>query len=174
MHNDINQWPSEGTYLLSHLLTSDNFSTCHPALSNCLWTSLIWSDSILCFEHLLLFLAICRALAILEGDNEAIHCCCFVSIRRMLIPQIKERFYKNVCVFVKTFYLINWWCCLFHTRDTGARILSLIALGLDLDADFFHKIGALNCPSTFLRLLHYPGYIFPFPSISYESIKVYL
>jgi len=41
--------------------------------------------------------------------------------------------------------------------DTGKRILSLIALGLDLDAEFFHKIGALDCPSTFLRLLHYPG-----------------
>ncbi|CAD6211703.1 unnamed protein product [Miscanthus lutarioriparius] len=41
--------------------------------------------------------------------------------------------------------------------DTGTRILSLIALGLDLEADFFQKIGALNCPSTFLRLLHYPA-----------------
>ncbi|XP_025797414.1 2-oxoglutarate-Fe(II) type oxidoreductase hxnY-like isoform X1 [Panicum hallii] len=46
--------------------------------------------------------------------------------------------------------------------DTGKRILSLIALGLDLDAEFFHKIGALDCPSTFLRLLHYPGSSTPF------------
>ncbi|WVZ57423.1 hypothetical protein U9M48_007809 [Paspalum notatum var. saurae] len=40
---------------------------------------------------------------------------------------------------------------------TGKRIVSLIALGLDLDIEFFQKIGALDCPSTFLRLLHYPG-----------------
>ncbi|KAL6641336.1 hypothetical protein ACP70R_019517 [Stipagrostis hirtigluma subsp. patula] len=41
--------------------------------------------------------------------------------------------------------------------DAGKRILSLIALSLDLDAEFFQKIGALNCPSAFVRLLHYPG-----------------
>ncbi|KAL6905215.1 hypothetical protein ACP4OV_002816 [Aristida adscensionis] len=37
------------------------------------------------------------------------------------------------------------------------RILSLIALSLDLDAEFFQKMGALNCPSAFVRLLRYPG-----------------
>ncbi|KAK3153121.1 hypothetical protein QOZ80_2BG0168100 [Eleusine coracana subsp. coracana] len=48
---------------------------------------------------------------------------------------------------------------LYHstTLAVGERILSLIALSLDLDAEFFHKIGALNCPSAFVRLLHYPG-----------------
>ncbi|WVZ65075.1 hypothetical protein U9M48_014496 [Paspalum notatum var. saurae] len=40
---------------------------------------------------------------------------------------------------------------------TGKRILSLIALSLDLDADFFEKNGAFEIPSAFLRLLHYPG-----------------
>ncbi|TVU09683.1 hypothetical protein EJB05_43173, partial [Eragrostis curvula] len=40
---------------------------------------------------------------------------------------------------------------------TGKRILSLIALSLDLDADFFHKNGAFEIPAAFLRLLHYSG-----------------
>uniref|UniRef100_A0A0E0IVB9 Fe2OG dioxygenase domain-containing protein n=1 Tax=Oryza nivara TaxID=4536 RepID=A0A0E0IVB9_ORYNI len=40
---------------------------------------------------------------------------------------------------------------------TGKRILSLIALSLNLDAEFFENIGAFICPSAFLRLLHYPG-----------------
>ncbi|KAG8084089.1 hypothetical protein GUJ93_ZPchr0010g8968 [Zizania palustris] len=39
----------------------------------------------------------------------------------------------------------------------GKRILSLIALSLNLDAEFFENIGAFSCPSAFLRLLHYPG-----------------
>jgi isopenicillin N synthase-like dioxygenase len=30
-------------------------------------------------------------------------------------------------------------------------------LSLDLDAEFFQKIGALNCPLAVVRLLHYPG-----------------
>ncbi|XP_025876742.1 2-oxoglutarate-Fe(II) type oxidoreductase hxnY isoform X1 [Oryza sativa Japonica Group] len=41
--------------------------------------------------------------------------------------------------------------------STGKRILSLIALSLNLDAEFFENIGAFSCPSAFLRLLHYPG-----------------
>ncbi|KAG2628993.1 2-oxoglutarate-Fe(II) type oxidoreductase hxnY-like [Panicum virgatum] len=40
---------------------------------------------------------------------------------------------------------------------TGKRILSLIALSLDLDAEFFHKNGAFEPPSAFIRLLHYAG-----------------
>uniref|UniRef100_A0A0D9XLQ1 Fe2OG dioxygenase domain-containing protein n=1 Tax=Leersia perrieri TaxID=77586 RepID=A0A0D9XLQ1_9ORYZ len=41
--------------------------------------------------------------------------------------------------------------------DTSKRILSLIALSLDLEAEFFENIGAFSCPSAALRLLHYPG-----------------
>ncbi|XP_066394368.1 uncharacterized protein [Miscanthus floridulus] len=41
------------------------------------------------------------------------------------------------------------------TRATGKIILSLIALSLDLDTEFFHKNGAFEAPSVFLRLLHY-------------------
>ncbi|CAM0956412.1 unnamed protein product [Alopecurus aequalis] len=39
----------------------------------------------------------------------------------------------------------------------GKRILSLIALSLDLDAEFFQKIGAFDNPSAAIWLLHYPG-----------------
>uniref|UniRef100_A0ACD5TNG0 Uncharacterized protein n=1 Tax=Avena sativa TaxID=4498 RepID=A0ACD5TNG0_AVESA len=39
----------------------------------------------------------------------------------------------------------------------GKRILSLIALSLDLDAVFFQNIGAFDCPSAVIRLLHYSG-----------------
>ncbi|XP_020085213.1 2-oxoglutarate-Fe(II) type oxidoreductase-like isoform X2 [Ananas comosus] len=39
----------------------------------------------------------------------------------------------------------------------GRRLLSLIAFALNLDDQFFEKIGALNSPMAFLRLLHYPG-----------------
>ncbi|XP_039030042.1 2-oxoglutarate-Fe(II) type oxidoreductase hxnY-like isoform X3 [Hibiscus syriacus] len=41
--------------------------------------------------------------------------------------------------------------------SVGAKLLSLIALSLELDEDFFRKVGALNEPFASLRLLHYPG-----------------
>ncbi|XP_059657603.1 2-oxoglutarate-Fe(II) type oxidoreductase hxnY-like [Cornus florida] len=39
----------------------------------------------------------------------------------------------------------------------GQSLVSLLALALNLDEDFFEKLGAFNPPSAFLRLLHYPG-----------------
>ncbi|CAN6558415.1 unnamed protein product [Malus baccata var. baccata] len=42
--------------------------------------------------------------------------------------------------------------------SAGKRLSSLIALALNLDEDFFDKVGALNKPRGFLRLLHYPNY----------------
>ncbi|KAL9326738.1 hypothetical protein ACSQ67_007383 [Phaseolus vulgaris] len=45
---------------------------------------------------------------------------------------------------------------IFH-RAAGKNLLSLIAMSLNLDEDYFEKIGALNKPAAFLRLLHYPG-----------------
>lgn len=39
----------------------------------------------------------------------------------------------------------------------GKKLISLIALALNLDENFFEKVGALNDPLPFLRLLHYPG-----------------
>ncbi|EOY24272.1 2-oxoglutarate and Fe(II)-dependent oxygenase superfamily protein isoform 3 [Theobroma cacao] len=39
----------------------------------------------------------------------------------------------------------------------GTRLISLIALALKLDEDFFEKVGALNEPLAFSRMLHYPG-----------------
>ncbi|XWS38615.1 hypothetical protein CRYUN_Cryun19dG0145900 [Craigia yunnanensis] len=41
--------------------------------------------------------------------------------------------------------------------SAGTQLISLIALALNLDEDFFHKLGALNEPLGFMRLLHYPG-----------------
>jgi len=45
---------------------------------------------------------------------------------------------------------------IFH-RAAGKNLFSLIAMSLNLDEDYFEKIGALNKPAAFLRLLHYPG-----------------
>lgn len=45
-------------------------------------------------------------------------------------------------------------CCL---RSAGRRLIHLIALALNLNEDFFEKVGALDAPMPFLRLLHYPG-----------------
>ncbi|XP_054810068.1 2-oxoglutarate-Fe(II) type oxidoreductase hxnY isoform X2 [Prosopis cineraria] len=47
----------------------------------------------------------------------------------------------------------------------GRQLLSLVALSLNLDEDFFEKIGALNNPAAFLRLLHYPGEVVPHEEI---------
>ncbi|XP_024168907.1 2-oxoglutarate-Fe(II) type oxidoreductase hxnY isoform X2 [Rosa chinensis] len=41
--------------------------------------------------------------------------------------------------------------------SAGKRVLSLIALALNLDEDFFEKVGDLNKHTAVLRLLHYPG-----------------
>ncbi|XP_065623198.1 2-oxoglutarate-Fe(II) type oxidoreductase hxnY isoform X2 [Quercus suber] len=41
--------------------------------------------------------------------------------------------------------------------SAGKRLLSLIALALNVEEDFFEKVGALDEPNAFLRLLHYPG-----------------
>jgi len=40
----------------------------------------------------------------------------------------------------------------------GRKLLGLIALALDLDEDFFEKVGALNDPTAVVRLLRYPGF----------------
>ncbi|KAK9927616.1 hypothetical protein M0R45_024792 [Rubus argutus] len=40
--------------------------------------------------------------------------------------------------------------------SAGKRLISLIALALNLDEDFFEKVGAMSKPIGTLRLLHYP------------------
>ena len=45
------------------------------------------------------------------------------------------------------------------TRNAGKRLISLVALALNLDEDFFTKVGALDPPNGYLRLLHYPGLV---------------
>ncbi|XP_039011476.1 2-oxoglutarate-Fe(II) type oxidoreductase hxnY-like [Hibiscus syriacus] len=41
--------------------------------------------------------------------------------------------------------------------SAGIKLISLIALALNLDEDFFQKSGALSKPMAFLSLIHYPG-----------------
>ncbi|KAK8477841.1 hypothetical protein V6N11_034725 [Hibiscus sabdariffa] len=47
----------------------------------------------------------------------------------------------------------------YHQKVLSAatKLLSLIALSLVLEEDFFEKVGALNEPLAFIRLLRYPG-----------------
>ncbi|XP_062147342.1 2-oxoglutarate-Fe(II) type oxidoreductase hxnY-like [Alnus glutinosa] len=44
-----------------------------------------------------------------------------------------------------------------NVLSAGKRLLSLLALALNEDEDFFEKLGALDKPMAFLRLLHYSG-----------------
>ncbi|KAI3453481.1 hypothetical protein Pfo_010144 [Paulownia fortunei] len=41
--------------------------------------------------------------------------------------------------------------------NAGERLISLIALALNLEENYFYDVGAFNPPNAFLRLLHYPG-----------------
>ncbi|MCL7045788.1 hypothetical protein MKW94_010576 [Papaver nudicaule] len=41
--------------------------------------------------------------------------------------------------------------------STAKRLITLIALALNLDENFFEDVGALRNPMGFIRLLHYPG-----------------
>ncbi|GLT49146.1 hypothetical protein SLA2020_227240 [Shorea laevis] len=45
--------------------------------------------------------------------------------------------------------------------SAGTKLISLLALALRLEEDFFEKVGALDAPMVFLRLLHYPGELEP-------------
>ncbi|KAL2489685.1 2-oxoglutarate (2OG) and Fe(II)-dependent oxygenase superfamily protein [Forsythia ovata] len=45
--------------------------------------------------------------------------------------------------------------------NAGKRLISLVALALNLEENFFYDIGASNQPNGFLRLLHYPGDLGP-------------
>ncbi|XP_010677081.2 2-oxoglutarate-Fe(II) type oxidoreductase hxnY [Beta vulgaris subsp. vulgaris] len=50
--------------------------------------------------------------------------------------------------------------------SVGKRLLSLLALALNLDEKFFENVGALDSPMAFLRTIHYPG------DISYHNDEV--
>ncbi|XP_043812396.1 2-oxoglutarate-Fe(II) type oxidoreductase hxnY isoform X2 [Manihot esculenta] len=55
----------------------------------------------------------------------------------------------------------SYYCkVLCYLRSAGKRLISLIALALNLDKDYFEKIGALDKPESFLRVLHYPAETF--------------
>lgn len=57
--------------------------------------------------------------------------------------------------------VICGWCWFCRLRTAGKLLVSLIARALNMDEDFFEKIGAFNPPMPFLRLrlLHYPGLV---------------
>ena len=42
-------------------------------------------------------------------------------------------------------------------RKAGKSLLSLIALALNLDENYFENVGVLDKPMTFLRIIHYRG-----------------
>ncbi|KAF8412952.1 hypothetical protein HHK36_000924 [Tetracentron sinense] len=44
-----------------------------------------------------------------------------------------------------------------ESMTAGKRLITLIALSLNLDERYFDKVGALDPPMAFVRLLHYPG-----------------
>ncbi|KAH0870744.1 hypothetical protein HID58_077766, partial [Brassica napus] len=48
-------------------------------------------------------------------------------------------------------------CYYKNVMSVGRKLLGLVALALDLDEDFFIKIGALNDPAAVVRLIRYPG-----------------
>ncbi|CAK9185021.1 unnamed protein product [Ilex paraguariensis] len=82
----------------------------------------------------------------------------------------KESFYIGPLESISTCDLNQWpseealpcWrstmeCYYEKVLHVGKRLISLIALALNLDEDFFEKVGAINPPYAFLRLLRYPG-----------------
>ncbi|XP_059440978.1 2-oxoglutarate-dependent dioxygenase ecdK-like isoform X2 [Corylus avellana] len=85
----------------------------------------------------------------------------------------KESFYIGPLEDITTVVDLNQWpseevlTSWRHTMESfyrkvlsaGKKLLSLLALALNEDEDFFEKVGALDKPSAFLRLLHYPGLV---------------
>ncbi|KAF3596192.1 hypothetical protein DY000_02026703 [Brassica cretica] len=85
-----------------------------------------------------------------------------------LLPVPFIGFYPNIYVFTSlTGYvycedLLPSWrqtmeCYYKNVMSVGRKLLGLVALALDLDEDFFIKIGALNDPAAVVRLIRYPG-----------------
>ncbi|KAL3497539.1 hypothetical protein ACH5RR_040271 [Cinchona calisaya] len=83
----------------------------------------------------------------------------------------KESFYIGPLEDIATFGKLNQWPPAellplwrstmedYYKRvlNAGKTLISLLALALNLEEDFFEKVGALDQPNGFLRLLHYPG-----------------
>ncbi|XP_065626250.1 uncharacterized protein LOC112033366 [Quercus suber] len=55
--------------------------------------------------------------------------------------------------------------------SAGKRLLSLIALALNVEEDFFEKVGALDEPNAFLRLLHYPDLCIRLQGVAINFVK---
>lgn len=57
-------------------------------------------------------------------------------------------------------------------RSVSKRLASLIALSLNLDDNFFERIGAWDVPTACVRLLHYPGIVIKF-ILSYANTTLW-
>ncbi|KAL4566257.1 hypothetical protein LXL04_030370 [Taraxacum kok-saghyz] len=71
-------------------------------------------------------------------------------------------FTSILTIFIKISEILPSWRMLMEkyykkVLCAGKELSSLIALALNLDDDYFEKIGASDNPFGFLRLLHYPG-----------------
>ncbi|KAI8005070.1 hypothetical protein LOK49_LG08G00313 [Camellia lanceoleosa] len=51
---------------------------------------------------------------------------------------------------------LHFYATIASELTAGKKLISLIALALNLDEDFFEKVGAFNPLMPFLHLLHYP------------------
>uniref|UniRef100_A0A803PMM0 Fe2OG dioxygenase domain-containing protein n=1 Tax=Cannabis sativa TaxID=3483 RepID=A0A803PMM0_CANSA len=56
-------------------------------------------------------------------------------------------------------YVLDWIGCVYliRFRCAGNKLLRLIALALKLEETFFERMGGLDKPTAYLRLLRYPG-----------------
>ena len=143
--NDANQWPSEGNSPTSLFRCFRFFKKINKLF---LWvqrTSHVgrrqWSYTMKLH---------CK-LSFCPSQQRKFNSCNAIYNNQSLIDSLHQH---CVCVILLYNYLSQIWIFLFirtSSRATGKRILSLIALSLNLDAEFF------DCPVAFLRLLHYPG-----------------
>ena len=88
--------------------------------------------------------------------------CGYMLTERMAEP---EHSYRLMHVFLLFFLLLlnlEFTFSSYLSQGCWKKSAALIALSLNLEEDYFEKIGALNKPASFLRLLHYPGLAFFF------------
>lgn len=93
---------------------------------------------------------------------------CFLFISFCITKVITLKFLS-----INIYYRIKLWYS-FYLRMVGKRLISLIALALNLDDQYFEKIGAFHSPMSFLRLIHYPGKLLYFDHFSLSKYQLNL